>query len=75
MKDNAKMKTIEELNADFLLDDVTVLWSGTNAILLLNGKHLTYFSALEGDLVAKITRWCRKNSYRCTQIQNGRIMV
>jgi hypothetical protein len=67
--------TIEEINKDFLRDDVRVLWISSGVALTLNGKILTVLSAEFPGLLDKITRWCDKNSYRCTQVHDGKIWL
>lgn len=74
-----KREAIDEafaiLNQDSILEDVKVLWHGQYVLLLSEGgKTLT---TLEADLKVqeKILRWCQKNSYRCTQIHDGRIWL
>lgn len=72
----SSIATIEELNADQLLDDVKIQWCGQVVILwhAETGKILTRLT-VDGGTVAKVVNWCRKNSYRCTQVQGGRIML
>ena len=67
-------RTIEELNADLMLDDVKVLWTGNFVQLYFGNKFLTTLEAT-ANLQDKITRWCDKNCMRCTQVHDGRIWL
>jgi hypothetical protein len=58
-----------------MLDDVLIQWCGQYVLLLLNGKTLAMFSTDQQNLVGKIELWLDKNHYRCSQIQNGKIMI
>lgn len=77
---NVTKRTMEQLNADFMLDNTRVLWAGDVVALFTAGqgknylgKQLTVFTA--DNIVAKITRWCAKNNYRCTQVREGRVWL
>jgi hypothetical protein len=63
-----------ELNADQQLDDLKVLWTGQTVSLMLDGKILTSLQAT-ANIQDKIAQWCLKNSYRCTQIHDGKIWL
>jgi TusA-related sulfurtransferase len=51
-----------------------VLWSGQQVLLTLDGKILTVLRATASVRV-NIEAWCFKNSYRCTQIHDGKIWL
>jgi hypothetical protein len=68
--------TIEEMNRDWLRDDLKVLWTGRAVSLMTqDGKILTTLDASAPGLQEKIRRWCDKNNYRCTQIYDGKIWL
>jgi len=68
--------SIEDLNADIMLDDAKLLWTGRTATLMDPSmrKVLAVFTADEA-ILPKLCAWLRKNHMRCTQIQNGRIIL
>jgi hypothetical protein len=69
---------------DLSLDDIKVIWTGQTVSLYQAaiytdgrqgvGRFLTSMEAGE-NTVAKIQGWCVKNCYRCSQIQNDRILL
>lgn len=67
----------ERNQKDQMLDDVGVQWMGQMVRLYSkypgNGRTLTTLSA--ANVVGKIKRWCVKANYRCSQIQNGKVML
>ena len=69
-----KTRTIEELNADPMLENVYVRWMGQTVSLYAGNKMLTVLSATP-NVLDKIVRWLDKNSYRATQIHDGRIWL
>jgi hypothetical protein len=73
MMKNEMCRTIEEMNADLLRDDVRVQWMGQSACLFHGDKLMAVFATQAPGLIEKIVRWLNKNCYRCTQIQNGKI--
>lgn len=67
--------------ADLTLEDIKVIWMGRTVLLHKYGSDpktlgpmLTSMVA-DSNIVQKIKRWCVKNSYRCSQIQNGKVML
>lgn len=72
------MDPFEKNQKDLMLDDLKVWWVGDSVVLLKGGQTMTIFSARSttGPTVAeKISRWCVKNHYRCSQVQNGKVML
>ena len=69
-----KHNSIIDLNNDKSLDDIKVQWCGNIVRLLKNTSCVGIITADE-NAVKKIERLCIKNAYRCSQIQNGKIML
>lgn len=68
-------RSIEVLNADLMLDDTWIQWTGSHAVLMKDEKVLASFDPKSPKLVANIVRWLDKNSMRCTRIKDGRIWI
>jgi hypothetical protein len=75
----------EKNQADHMLDDAKVHWMGQQVRLyvpagMTSAKQIDMVGTLammtaDAKLVRKIKVWCVKNHYRCSQIQNGKVML
>lgn len=61
--------------ADLSLDNIKVQWMGESVLLYKGNENLTSLSSRLPYIVERIMAYCVKNTYRCSQIQNGRIML
>jgi hypothetical protein len=71
--------------ADYMLDDAKVQWMGQQVRLYVpagftSAKQIDMAGTLammtaDEKVVRKIKVWCVKNHYRCSQIQNGKVML
>lgn len=66
-------KLFEAYQKDLTLDDLQVHWAGQVVRLLSGNTLMAHFTP--HNVIYKIKNWCVKNSYRCSQIQNGRILL
>ena len=67
----------EQNQNDLTLSDVGVQWVGGQVRLYAkypgNGSTLGLLTSV--NVVAKIKRFCVKTNHRCSQIQNGKVML
>jgi len=69
------MKTkFEQNQKDMMLENVRVICMGYNVGLFSTEKQKLLTILSPYNVVLKIKRWCVKNSYRCEQIQNEKIL-
>src|SRR5688572_30486827 len=78
LSDADVISKFEKNRFDFMLDDTKVIWAGASVQLYAQpepgklGALCSVFNA-STQTIKHIMRWCVKNSYRCSQIQNGKI--
>jgi hypothetical protein len=75
----------EKNQSDYLLDDAKVQWMGQQVRLyvpagMTSPKQIDMAGTLatmtaDKNAVRKIKVWCVKNHYRCSQIQNGKVIL